>query len=333
MSNQIEIKPVPLCLIGGTGRSGTTILKQIFTHHPQCVRVPEYRLSIDPDGLVDFYLSMQNVWSPYYFDRKIRRLRNFLRTIGRNSLLARAYGHYMYKFRLEQMFPVHLVPAYTGVGFSRHSPNYMGYVDELMDDLCEFKYAGQWNGTRFGEDRILHYAPENYRNKVAQKLGRFWMKVTNDVCQHQNAEYFVEDNTWNILWFDSILKMMPHARLVHVIRDPRDVVASYVKMRWAPTDVEEAAKWFKGLMDRWFHVKESIPQDSYHEIRLHELVAEPRKVIGEAADFWGIPWHDNLLKENLGRSHTGRWKKDFNSEQQKVLNRVLSDQISKLGYE
>ena len=142
---------------------------------------------------------MQGIWSPYYFDRKIKRLKIFLRAIGRNSFLARAYGHYMYKLGLELMFPVHMVPAYSGVGLSRYSPRYFGYVDELIDDLCEFKYAGQWNGTLFGEDRILHYAPDEYCESVAGKLGKFWINVTNDVCRHQKVSHFVEDNTWNIL--------------------------------------------------------------------------------------------------------------------------------------
>ena len=307
--------------------------KRIFARHPDCTRVPEYRFSIDPDGLVDFYLSLQTIWSPYYYDLKVKRLKRVLTSIGGNSLFLRAFTHYMRKFKVERLLPFHAVPAYSGIGFSRCSPRYGQLVDELIADLVEFEYPGQWNGTSFGERPQMYFASPEIRKELAAKLGKFWSAVIEDVCRYQKASFFVEDNTWNILWFDSILKLMPNARLVHVLRDPRDVVASYLRMRWSPNEVDKAAKWFKGIMNRWFEVRKQVPKDSFLEVRLHDLVQDPRKTLGEVTDFWGIPWSDRLLEENLGKSHTGRWKKDFDKRQQGVLNDILGEQIEQLGYE
>ena len=60
-----------MILVGGTGRCGTSILKEILATHPNAASLPfEYRFIIDPDGIIDFYASYTATWSPYIADRK-----------------------------------------------------------------------------------------------------------------------------------------------------------------------------------------------------------------------------------------------------------------------
>ena len=47
------LKPI---FIGGTGRSGTTILKKVLQQHSNIVTIPnELRIIIDPDGILDLF--------------------------------------------------------------------------------------------------------------------------------------------------------------------------------------------------------------------------------------------------------------------------------------
>jgi hypothetical protein len=329
----INNETIPLCLIGGTGRSGTTILKSIFSSHPDCTRLKEYRFSFDPDGLTDFYLGFQNCWTPYQFDLMVKRLRKLLISIGRNNTLLKSLVYFTQNSGIDRFFPFNLVPAYSGIGFSKYCPNYYNLVDELVNDLTDFSYKGLWNGTSIGHYSEMFYSYPNSSNDIASKLGHFWSSVIEDVCRAQNSSFFVEDNTWNILKFDSILKLMPHAKLVHVVRDPRDVVASYMKMRWSPNDLIKASEWYKGIMSVWLAKKSNLPNDSFIDIKLHNLVSDPREVLERITNFWNMPWSDDLMKENLSKSNTGRWRKDFDTKQQKILNDSLCDYINVLGYE
>ena len=51
--------------IGGSGRSGTNILRKILSNHSKVASLPfEHRFIIDPNGIIDFYNSFTLNWSP-----------------------------------------------------------------------------------------------------------------------------------------------------------------------------------------------------------------------------------------------------------------------------
>lgn len=321
-----------ICMIGGSGRSGTTILKTVFSHHPDCVLVPEYRFAIDPDGLIDFYRGFDAGWSPFLFDLRLRRLHALLTDIGRHRRVPRLMAYLSQKYNFERTVSRSLVPRYAGVAFERQCPTFMRRVDELMAALTDFCYSGQWNGSEFMDRRILHFAEPRSRAELAAHLGDFWRATIDDTCLYQGKSVFVEDNTWCILWFDTILELLPQARLVHVVREPRDIVASYTKMRWAPNEPVQAARWFKGIINQWFEVRTRLNSQNFIQIKLEDLVESPRETLERICDFWQVEWHDALLQTDLDRSHSGRWKSDFSPAQSLEVTRELEAEIAQLGY-
>ena len=66
-------------LIGGTGRSGTTILTKLLGDLDQLTNVPEWRFLTDPNGVIDFYnYTALNYCSPFHYDSKVKEFSNFL---------------------------------------------------------------------------------------------------------------------------------------------------------------------------------------------------------------------------------------------------------------
>lgn len=321
------------CLIGGTGRSGTTIFKKIISQHPQVAYAPEGRFTVDPDGLVDFYQTFSNQWSPYLFDRRVKRLKKMLYALGKHRMFMRVYSHVMSKYKIERSLAFRVSSKYPGIAFEKYSPNFLQYVDELIDALTLHTYKGQWVGCHFLEAKKLHFSPEFEPQKLAQLLGDFWRKVIADTCNHKDATFYVEDNTWNILFYDRILELLPEAKMVHVVRDPRDVVASYVTMGWAPSKPLYAAKWYKSLMRKWLSIREQLPPESYMEIKLEELVRDPKETISSACDFWGLEWNDAFMRIKLNKAHSGRWKEEFSAQQIQVITREIETEIAALGYQ
>lgn len=333
MESYSNSQKVNICLIGGSGRSGTTILKQIFAKHSEVAIVPEWRFSVDPDGVIDFFNTLSTGWSPYLFDVKLKRLERLLKDIGTQSHIFNMLRYILGYTGLDHKLNYKLVPRYTGLQTTDYCPNYLELVNQLIEQLTEFRYRGTWTGTAFlQESSICYHAPLEV-HELACILGDFIRQVAWFTVKNQKARHYVEDNTWNILWFDKLLQLVPEAKLVHIYRDPRDVVASYTQQSWGPSDPIQAARMYKGIIEHWWVVRQHLLTDSFLEISLESLVADPESVLRYICEFWEIEWDEALLTTDLRRSNSGRWKKDLTRPEQEQVGIILEKQLTELGYQ
>jgi len=336
----------PVCLIGGTGRSGSTILRQMFARHPQVATLPtEARFLTDPDGIIDFGDAMRASWSPYLFDAKVKRLESLLRAVGSSPRIPRIAGK-RDRARGSQVAGgsqgpagrlghlrrmvgdsalVRLRPRYWSVSLEDVCPSYHGLVDALVGRLVEFRFAGRWTGMPLGEASSIHFGGPD----VEGPLREFCRAVIACIAEEQEATHFVEDTPFNLLGFDRIRDLLPESRLVHIHRDPRDVVASYLEKRWSPSDPRLAARDYATMMDRWHTIRESLPEDSYIELPLTTLVEEPQATLRRICEFWNLEWHPSLLEVDLSRSHTGRWRTDIPARDHAAVNEILAPYLER----
>lgn len=326
--------PAPkILMVGGTGRSGTSITKDLIARHPQAASLPfEYRFIVDPDGLVDFYTSCGAIWSPYVVDRRLKRLERFLK-----HLAGEPGYHRVFSDLIQWCDPSgdRCSPrAYHGWRLSRHLPNFDDHVDTLMSRLVDFSFSACWVGTEsYKLHPEIYFARPRLKEELADILGHFIRSVIQDLLEHTNKAFFVEDNTWNILFAREILQLLPGARIIHVYRDPRDVVASFAQQRWSPTDKEQAALWYRSIMERWFDIRLSLPPESYHEVSLEQLVSSPGEVVQGICEFAEISFDSSMRQVDLSHSHSGRWRRECSKEEQTKIQDILGNIIAKLGYQ
>jgi hypothetical protein len=125
-----------------------------------------------------------------------------------------------------------------------------------------------------------------------------------------------------VLSLATIKKIFPNARVIHMIRDGRDVVESLLK-NWK---VGPQTNDFKKTVEYWKkHVTVGIKEgplyfgENYIEVRYEELVSEPNRVLNEICDFLMIPMQQSML--NFSQSageYTPNWKHHTNTN--KPLN-------------
>lgn len=320
-----------ICLIGGSGRSGTTLINDIFSNHPDVATVPEWRFLVDPDGILDFY-SSSNSWSPFVADLKVKRLGKLLKGVGGGGKQEKRVASAIK--RLERLIksPVKLTPRYFDIPTKQFCPNFEKHCDELIRRLIKYKYYASWSGMSAFDPNRMYYSARYTPSELNEIFNQFLLGVIGEVCNVQGKTSYMEKNTWNILYFDKILQLLPSAKMLHIYRDPRDVIASYKQQSWMPNDIIACSDIYKDIMHRWFEIKNDIPKTSYYEISLESLVRAPEKAVRALCRFWDLRYYDVLNGMDLTRSHSGRWKAELSEEELEMMNEIIEPIIFELGY-
>lgn len=94
--------------------------------------------------------------------------------------------------------------------------------------------------------------------------------------------------------FDRIPYILPDAKFIHLIRDPRDVARSSIGMGWAGNVYHGVDHWIDSEHD-WQQLQQKISPNQYLQIRYEDLILSPKKVLAEICAFVGVDYHDDML--------------------------------------
>lgn len=324
------LKKQKIIFISGSGRSGTNITKNILSLHPEVLAFPfEYRFTVDPDGVLDFFRSYKYNWSPYLIDKKVKLFRDFLYKIGKRNVLKYYLGRTIKKFNNRGLALT--APPYFDWELNKWFPNYIKHVDKLFDDLIDFRYYGRWPGSSAFEYKSqIDFI--SYDKNLEQIIISFFDSLFGDLLKYNNTSHFVEDNTWSILYLDDIMSIIPNSKLIHVYRDPRDVVVSFMKQRWSPKNIDESILYYTSIMDKIVNNIEAYRTDTLMNVRLEDLVNKSEEVTKCICDFCELEFNDLLLNVDLSHSNQGRWEKELEFSDQQKINHLLGKYINYFGY-
>ncbi|GMU52103.1 MAG: hypothetical protein AMXMBFR33_12490 [Candidatus Xenobia bacterium] len=302
---------------------------EVFARHPAVCDIGELRFLIDPDGLLDFLQALEG-WSPFHYDCRLKRLRAVLLSAGRAPLLDKILLRASRLGPLRRL-PFKITPRYSGVSASVYLPGYFQLVDDLLGRLSSFSFPGGWVGQPLLEPQRMFYGRPQPA-EVASLLQTFMGDFIDGVLARQNATCYLEKNTWNILWFDRILQILPESKLVHIVRDPRDVIASFKQQSWMPDTAEKCARVLNDLLDRWQEIKARVPAERVLEIRLEDLICERERATAEVCRFWELEPHPGLYDVKLSQRQIGRWQKDLTRIEADIANELTARIRERYGY-
>jgi hypothetical protein len=185
----------------------------------------------------------------------------------------------------------------------------------------------------------------------AQRVGDL---VAAHVRYHKGHR-FINKNTRNsrrVLYLDAIF---PEAVFLHVVRDPRAVVASLLAVHWWPDlplwwsddqtpralaaagskpEAVAAEHWVKSV-ERLLADARHLPPSRYLEIRYEAFTESPETVLSSVCTFAGLSSSARIteaLRRRTVSSQNVKYKSQFGDEALRTVELIVAPLAARLGY-
>lgn len=319
--------------IGGSGRSGTSVLKQVLSAHPSIVSIPgEIRVIVDPGGALDLLSALTENWSPYAADYAIRHFRNLLEASVSETVIIKAARKILSAFGFSPARYSHCV-----IGKDFGESYYRQRLQTVIDQLVCSHTKGHWIGTpSYQWHPVIEETVLLAQEKTATIIASFFHDLYRNLEGSSRATHWVDDTPFNILHAKKLLNLFPEMRLVHIYRHPLDVVASYKSKTWGGTNAEVIAIRVSNILNKWLEEKKLLPAGTYTEIRMESLLEDPKGHMADLCRFIGIEEDESLRVTaetlTLKEAHLSRWQSDLSTQEATLCRKHLHQHMVACGY-
>ena len=148
---------------------------------------------------------------------------------------------------------------------------------------------------------------------------------------------WIEKSPLNCAAADFLDSIFPGMRLIHVIRDGRDVACSFMRVPWAPDDFDAALALWERSMFEAHRGTLAVPPERVHRLTLEDLVVRARdRTYTALLAFLGIadgPKLRSFFDRELTADHArvGRWRSDLPASMHQRANALYRASLQRLG--
>ncbi len=163
----------------------------------------------------------------------------------------------------------------------------------------------------FGEDVQPYVAFRQYLQFCYDQLPDAWRSIVISVllsyyCANPvralEPKVWIEKTPGNEEKIDELVGNFPNARFIHIVRDPRENMASLKKLyatrgwQWDPIGMADTLGRSCRLAGE---NQQRFGRERYHVLNYEALTEEPAKRMAEVANYIGVKWENSLLKPTI----------------------------------
>lgn len=101
---------------------------------------------------------------------------------------------------------------------------------------------------------------------------------------------------------EHLMVILPTARLIHMLRDPRDVARSSIGMGWAGTLYHGVGHWITTERS-WNHIADALARGQAMTLKFKVLLRDPDTNLRAVCAFLGLPFDPDMLKYHVSTSY------------------------------
>jgi len=146
-------------------------------------------------------------------------------------------------------------------------------------------------------------------------------------------------------YVDTLLNWYPNGRVIHLVRDPRDVCASLRDMPWGPKSATANAKLW---VDLTAAAEQGKGNSRFRRIAYESIVDDPERTMRELCDFVGESYDPAMLsttpvavadkswfyrsREAPNKERLGLWHRCLSQNEIRLIETVAGPLMTKMGY-
>jgi hypothetical protein len=232
--------------IGGSGRSGTTIVLNLLKDHPQIhASLPrEVKYLTSRFGLIDLNFSRT-----FSLEEDLK---------GRRNLIAAKIFNFV-GIRKEKFFNSYITSSWWSEVGKKGKPRGLVQgitLEQLQSALAIFNVG--YKNSKFAASRELFY------------------QLSHAQVKKNEIKYFADSTPVNMMQANYLSKLFPEAKFINMIRDGRDVALSVAKEKWGPNDPMKALSWWANRLLVAHRALLQVRREDQLSLRLEDLIIHNR---------------------------------------------------------
>ena len=155
------------------------------------------------------------------------------------------------------------------------------------------------NLTEYGLDKKDIWSILRSSDSFVEFVGNFKKNILKN-----NKRVWVEKTPENIFLLKYFLESFPESKVIHIIRDPRDVILSLMNRGLDKLLATEV--WLSSVAS----IQPFLDKKNVYEIKYEELVLEPVQALNKLCEFIGVPYQSAMISgdTNKNRSYFNTWQ-------------------------
>jgi Sulfotransferase family len=162
-------------------------------------------------------------------------------------------------------------------------------IDRAVAGLSDEPWFADWDLPEDGfADAVAAARPTSYADVLRCLFHSY-------ADEHRKPRYGSK-TPQHVLSIAQLAALFPESRFIHIVRDGRDVAASFTQVHFGPSDLASATRLWAHRVSRGRAAGASLGEDRYLECRLEDLLADLEGTLRAMCTFVDLPYDDAMLR-------------------------------------